>query len=210
MPAVKPTRAERRLRLQELATRRIIDRGYEGLSVNDLAEDMGLSVGGLYRYIKTKSDLLVLACEDIYGGVRETLVGIATGSDADLEEKLRQTIEVYLRECLRNQDQILLMYREYRHLPPEAHERYKERERAVAGVFADLIVSGVGRGIFREVDARLLAYDVVFLGHQPALKGWATHEVSGVDALVDHQVELVMTRLRPGSDHPSPARHGRE
>lgn len=197
---VKPTPAERRLRLQELATRRIIDCGFEGFSVNDLAEDMGMSVGGLYRYIKTKTDLLVLACESIYGGVRESLVGIATGSDLDLEEKLRQTIDLYLRECLRNQDQILLMYREYRHLPAEAHEQYKERERAVAGVFADLISTGVRRGVFREVDARLLAHDVVFLGHLPALKGWAVRKAAEPDQIIEHQIELVMTRLRPGSD----------
>lgn len=190
----RPSKAERASHLQELATRHIIERGFDGVSVNDLAADLGLSVGGLYRYIKTKSDLLVMACETIYGGLREMLAEIATGSDRELSAKLRATIALYLRECLRNSDQILLMYREYRHLPLEAHQRYKDRELAIAGVFADLISSGARRGLFREADARVLAQDIVFLGHLPALKGWALGEVEQGD-LIAEQVELVMGRL---------------
>ena len=193
----RPSRAERRSRLQELASRHIIERGFEGVSVNDLAQDLGMSVGGLYRYIRTKSDLLVLACETIYGGLREALAEIATGSDRELPDKLRLTIELYLRECLKNRDQILLMYREYRHLPAEAHQRYKDREQGIVGVFADLVSSGVRRGLFREVDAQVLAQDIVFLGHLPALKGWAMRGVVEPAELAAEQVELVLSRLRP-------------
>lgn len=193
----RPSRAERRALLEELATRNIIERGFEGVSVNDLAEELGMSVGGLYRYIKTKSDLLVMACETIYGGLRESLAEIATSSDRELPEKLRLAIEAYLRECLRNRDQILLMYREYRHLPREAHQRYKDRELGIVGVFADLISSGTRRGVFRQADPRVLAQDIVFLGHLPALKGWALRAGAEPADLTGEQVELVMSRLRP-------------
>lgn len=198
---MRATREERRSRLQEVATRHIIERGFDSVSVNDLAEDLGMSVGGLYRYIQTKSDLLVMACETIYGGLRETLAEIATGSERDLPEKLRLMIEVYVGECVRNREQILLMYREYRHLPEEAHRRYKERELAIAGLFADLIGTGVRRGVFGEVNVQVLAQDVVLLGHLPALKGWALRGVES-DVLVAEQAELVMARLGVGSQAP--------
>lgn len=198
---MRVSRAERQSRLQEVATRRIIERGFDSVSVNELAEDLGMSVGGLYRYIQTKSDLLVMACETIYGGLRETLAEIATGSERDLPEKLRLMIEVYVRECVRNREQILLMYREYRHLPEEAHRRYKERELGIAGLFADLIGTGVRQGLFRDVQVQVLAQDVVLLGHLPALKGWAVRGVES-DVLVAEQVELVMARLEAGPRAP--------
>ena len=199
------SREERRSQLQAVATRHIIERGFDSVSVNELAEDLGLSVGGLYRYIQTKSDLLVMACETIYGGLRETLAEIATSSEHDLPEKLRLMIEVYFRECVRNREQILLMYREYRHLPEDAHRRYKDRELGITGLFADLIGAGVRRGLFVDVHVQLLAQDVVLLGHLPALKGWAVRGVEP-DVLVSEHVELIMARL----EGPAPRRIGAE
>lgn len=191
---MRPTRAERRSRVQEAATRHIMERGFDRVSVNELAEDLEMSVGGLYRYIQTKSDLLVMACETIYGGLRETLAEVATSAEHDLPDKLRTMLDIYLAECARNREQILLMYREYRHLPEEAHRRYQEREVGIVGLFADVITAGIKRGQFREVDAQVLAQDIVFLGHLPALKGWALRDRTQ-SVLAEEQIALVMGRL---------------
>ena len=120
MTAARPAQlrsAQRRELLVTTASRHMIERGFEGFSVNTLAEDVGMSVGGMYRYIKTKSDLLVMACEDIYGGLREQLAEVTTGENP-LPDRLRAAIELYLRSCLTHQDQILLTYREYRGICP--------------------------------------------------------------------------------------------
>lgn len=200
LPESRPGRrrsAQRRQLLAATASRHIIERGFEGFSVNTLAEDAGMSVGGMYRYIRTKSDLLVMACEDIYGDLREQLAELTT-SEQPLPDKLRAAIELYLRSCLNHQDQILLMYREYRHLPRDAQHRYMDREKAVAGVFADIISAGIRRGIFGHgVSPALLAEDVIFLGHLPALKAWALRDDITSEDLIRQHTELIMTRLTP-------------
>ncbi|MCK5890305.1 MAG: TetR/AcrR family transcriptional regulator [Aeromicrobium sp.] len=173
-----------------------MERGFDRVSVNELAEDLGMSVGGLYRYIQTKSDLLVMACESIYGGLRERLAEVATGADLELDDKLRLMIGTYLAECVRNRDQILLMYREYRHLPDQAHRQYQEREVGISSTFADVISTGVRRGEFRPVEALVLAQDIILLGHLPALKGWALRGTEP-KIVADEQIELVMSRLLP-------------
>lgn len=203
LPPAQPVqrRSQQRYRLlAATASRHIIERGFEGFSVNTLAEAAGMSVGGMYRYIKTKSDLLVMACEDIYGGLREQLAEVTTG-EGPLPVKLRTAIELYLRNCLDNSDQILLMYREYRHLPREARSRYMWREKNVAGVFADAIAAGVRRGVFAAgVSPAVLAEDIILLGHLPALKAWALRGEVAVDDLVREHTELIMTRLTPTSE----------
>lgn len=186
---------QRRQRLAATASRQIIERGFEGISVNALAEDAGMSVGGMYRYINTKSDLLVMACEDIYGGLREQLAEVTT-REGPLPDKLRAAIDLYLHSCLGNSDQILLMYREYRHLPSEAQSRYMRREKGVADVFANAIAAGVRRGIFATgVSPAVLAEDIILLGHLPALKSWALRGEVTEDDLVREHTELIMTRL---------------
>lgn len=195
-PVVSPTRrrtSERRDQLVALATRGIFERGYEQFSINDLAAVAGLSVGGIYRYISTKSDLLVMACEDIYGGLHEELEQ-AISRTSDSEQQLRVSFELYLAACRASKDKILLLYREYRHLPAEAQQRYKDREARIAGLFADIIAAGQAAGEFWDADPRTVAQDMVVLGHLPALKGWALRDRSG-KRVSSEQVRFVLAGL---------------
>jgi hypothetical protein len=70
----------------------------------------------------------------------------------------------------------------------------------VVGVFADLIGSGVRRGIFAEVDPLVLAEDIVLLGHLPALKGWALRGEVDPEVLRDEQVKLILARVNNGEE----------
>lgn len=188
--------AARREQIAAAASRYIIEHGFERLSVNDLADAIGISVGGMYRYIRTKADLLVMVCEGIYDGVREALGAVAADS-GPIEDKLAAAVDLYLQECHKKRPQLAMMYREYRALPHDVQLLYKRHEEAVADVFADLIRAGIRRGSFRPVNARVLAFDIVFLGHMPAFKWWALRDSVLPEELRRDQVELVMSRVLP-------------
>jgi AcrR family transcriptional regulator len=135
-----------------------------------------------------------MACEDIYGGLRERISDVAT-NEQPLAQKLPAALRIYLQSCQDNRSHILLMYREYRHLPKDAHDRYMEREQAIADVFADLIGSGIRQGLFEPVDAGLLARDIILLGHFPALKSWSVRGLISPDHLMEEQITLIMRSL---------------
>lgn len=193
--AARRSTAQRRQRLLAVATELIRERGYEAFSVNELAERAGMSVGGLYRYITTKSDVLVMVCEGIYGSLRTELVEVAAAYEI-LDEKLAAVIETYLRACATTREHILLMYREYRHLPPDAQQRYMAREQAIADVFGDLVLAGVRCGAFRPVDPPVVSHAILVLGHLPALKGWMLGERDGDAEYIRQQADLIMNSLR--------------
>lgn len=186
--------AERRRRISQVATQQISEHGFENLSVNDVATAAGLSVGGIYRYITTKTDLLLMACEDIYDQVRDELGEIAASSEP-VPEKFRLATVHYLTTCYARRAQIAMVYREYRKLPEAEQEIYKEREQAIINIFADLIRAGTRSGQFQECDARVTAIDIVFLGHMPAFKGWAMRATASVDSYVESQADFVMSAL---------------
>lgn len=189
--------AARRATIARVASVEITRHGFDNLSVSDIAEAAGLSVGGIYRYISTKTDLLVMVCGSIYDGVREQLGEISAGMESH-EVKLRAAIDLYLRECENQRTQIGMVYREYRRLPEDAQRFYMERERAISDVFADLIRAGCNKGVFRQVNPTVLATDIVFLGHMPSFKGWALRDDVTADDLRHEQVELFLARLRSG------------
>ena len=185
---------ERRRQLAKVAVRLIEERGFEALSVNEIAEEAGISIGGMYRYIRTKTDLLVMACEDIFGGLREQMLE-AVGAEQGLVNKLSAAMRVYWLACHDRQDLIRLTYREYRSLPPEAKELYKRQELEIADVFRDLIRAGIITDEFRAADDGVVAHEIIFLSHMNAFKYWALHGVD-LDRLLAEHVELFVSRLR--------------
>lgn len=142
-----------------------------------------MSVGGLYRYIRTKADLLTLVCEDIYGELASALRALAADG-ADLID----VSEAYLQACATNRKLILLMYREYRHLPREAQERYEDREEEIVVILRELASASTADA----ADPDALARDIVLLGHLPALKGWALRRAEHApQKLIGEQLRLI-------------------
>ncbi|RAI37200.1 hypothetical protein CH340_00660 [Rhodoplanes serenus] len=184
---------ERRRQLAKAAVRLIEERGFEALSVNDVAEEAGISIGGLYRYIRTKSDLLVIACEDIFGGLREQMLA-AVAAEQGLINKLTAAMRVYWLACQDKADLVRLTYREYRSLPPEAKAVYKRQEFEIAEVFRDIIRAGVITDEFRAVDDRVVAYEIVFLSHMHAFKSWVFQDIAPERLLAEH-IALFVARL---------------
>jgi len=190
-----PRSREKLDHITRVAAREITEHGFDSLAVSDIASAAGVSVGGIYRYITTKTDLLVMVCRGIYDGVREQLGEIVAGDDP-LDQRLATAVDLYLRECEGQREQIAMVYREYRNLPQDAQQFFMQRESAIADVFADLIRAGCKRGTFQPVDATVLAMDIVFLGHMPSFKGWALRGVVTDEEFRREQVALVMSRVR--------------
>lgn len=161
--------------------------------MNALAAELGISVGGLYRYITTKSDLLVMACEDIYGGLLERIGDAIEGRPT--AERLPTALRLYLQSCAASRRQILLMYREYRHLPPAASQRYRDREEAIVACFTELLA---GHWLDSGLEARLLAQDMVLIGHLPALKGWGLPADTSPEQLAEAQISLLLRGVATG------------
>ncbi len=189
-------RAQRLSSIVVGTTRLFHERGYEATSVNDLAAALEMSVGGLYRYIDTKSDLLVMVCEDIYGDLPGRLEAIAE-DPAPAAERLTKVLDAYLESCVESRALILLMYREYRHLPREAQVRFQQREETIAALLERLIAEGVAAGDFTPtVDAWTLAHDAVLIGHLPALKSFAVRAARRSERTVTRaQVQLILHAL---------------
>ena len=186
--------AEKRNRITQVASEYIAKHGFEELSVEAIAAEAGISVGGIYRYIGTKTDLLVMACQDIYDGLREHLAQITHGPGDHLA-RLVSALDYYFVSSEHNRRKIRMMYREYRRLPPLAQEDYKNREAAISDVFADLIRSGISQEVFQDVNIHALAYDIILLGHLPALKGWAIRSRVTSDEWRKEQINLIISRL---------------
>ncbi len=185
---------KRRQMLTEVVMELVKERGFDAISVNEVAERAKLSVGGLYRHIGTKNDLLEIICDEINLDLLDDMKA-AAAKERGASAKLEAAIRTYWYRHWDSSDAVLVAYREYQSLSKEAKARYRAEEQHLAEFLSDLIRAGMILEEFREVDDRLLASEIVFLSHMRALKGYVFKGREREDALAE-LLELVFSRLR--------------
>ncbi|WP_217482568.1 TetR/AcrR family transcriptional regulator [Sphingomonas sp. CL5.1] len=192
----KENARKRRQALAEVVMQLVKERGFHAISVNEVAERASLSVGGLYRHIDTKNDLLEMVCDEINLDLLRDMKA-AAASVRGVRAKLEGAIRTYWLRHWNNAALILLAYREYQSFSDDAKARYRADELAISEYLSDLIRAGVLTEEFREVDDRLLAHEIIMLSHMRALKGYAFKGRTPEHCLQE-MVDLIFSRLGGG------------
>ena len=186
---------KRRQHLTEVVLQLVKERGFAAISVNEVAERASISVGGLYRHIATKSDLLEMICDEINLDLLSDMKA-AAGDARGARGKLEAAIRTYWYRHWDSSAAILIAYREYQSFAEEAKARHREEEQRIAEFFSDLVRAGMILEEFREVDDRLLANEIILLSHMRALKGYTLKGRDREDVLAE-LLALVFSRLAP-------------
>ena len=151
-PALRERYDRRREEIVGDAARVFAERGYDQTSVPDLAEEMGLSVGSLYHYFRSKEQILIAICDQLM----EPLLQQARELDGDLRELVRLWVE----HVVAHRDHMLVFQQE-RHVIERGEqwravrESRKRFERLVDDALAE--AAGEGRLIARNRRLALLA-----------------------------------------------------
>lgn len=86
---VRRPAAERRRQIIEVATRLIAERGFWGLSMQDVADDCGLTVPGLLHHVTSKDRLLLLVLDH-----RDTEDGLALAAQLGHDGPLSAEVDL--------------------------------------------------------------------------------------------------------------------
>jgi TetR/AcrR family transcriptional regulator, cholesterol catabolism regulator len=182
---------ERRAQLVDVATRIMIAHGYNAVSVNELAEAAGMSIGSLYKYVRSKQDILLLVLDSIYSPV-EAAIG-ESNDDRDAVEVFRETFAAFLRAVHQRRRGMLLMYREFAELSLEFQQEFEERDREVFRRLEDLVRRGNEQGVW-NADPRLAAMNLYAVSDAWTLKGWLMTDLT-IDQYVEDQTKLMLAML---------------
>lgn len=153
----KETTATRNLaRIIDSTLRLANSKGFHAMTLRDLCSDSGLSMGGLYAYIRNKDDLIHLIQSHGFKLTRRTVLQYIADI-RDPVEKLSQAIRahVFLSELIR--PWFYFSYMEAKSLPPVEKQNAVATEREIETIFCNIISEGIEQGVFRQINARLLS-----------------------------------------------------
>jgi AcrR family transcriptional regulator len=167
--------SSRRQELTRIAARLFAEQGYQGTSVADLAEELGVQKPSLYHHIASKEDLLWEVAWEGAGAFHAALDAVP--ADAPAAERIRLALRAHLAVVAEQVDIATVFVREWRYLEGERHDRFLAERRRYEERIRDLFREGVDRSQLRtDLDVPTAA--LLFL----SAANWA------------------YTWLRPGSD----------
>ena len=145
--------------IRAAATRLIAQRGYEGLSMRRLAEEIGLQAATIYRYYPNKQAILVSLME---AHVLEMIEGWRaarpTGGPA---ARLEAFTRFHIRHHWPRIDGLYVSHFELRSLSAENFARIEALRTGYEREVVGILQAGVAAGEFARLDARVTARAII-------------------------------------------------
>lgn len=141
-------------------------KGFHSMSLRDLSEQSGLSMGALYSYFDSKDTLLLMILGQVVDAIQQVLTTPDVTSGV-VDNRLRALIarHVYLTECMGPWFGFAFM--EAKAFSKQGRAMAIESELWTEGQLRDVISDGIAAGMFRPQDPTMAAALI-----KPMLQDW--------------------------------------
>ncbi len=161
--------SEKKDKILSVALNEFATKGYESANINTIAKRSGVSVGSLYKYFDSKSDLFLTT---VHNGmhVLETVLSEISASDDDVMVKLEKLVRTAVDHSRKQADLIRLYYE----ITSESNAELvriisQQLESISAQVYIETIIKGQQTGeIRKDIDPKMAAFllDNLIMGIQ--------------------------------------------
>jgi TetR/AcrR family transcriptional regulator, cholesterol catabolism regulator len=203
-PRLRAKYERRRERVVAAAAHVFATRGYHNTSIDDLVTASGLQRGGLYHYIESKQQLLLLIQDQLLQPLLQQAREIAA-RDGDPEEQLRALMRIWVLHISAHRDH-MTVFNEERRLIESVPEwtRVRQQRREFQTILGDVLRRGVEDGSFLIADADVALMSI--LGIVNYMPQWfdSAGRLSP-EEVADRCVDLVLrgiAREQKGVSHP--------
>lgn len=131
-------------------------KGFHSMSLRDLCSSSGMSMGGLYAYIRHKDDLIRLIQSHGFIITRRTLLHY-TENVTNVHDKLFAAIKAHLYLSEQMRAWFYFSYMEAKSLPEEEKRAAIAVELEVEEIFLSILEEGVNTGVYQLRSTRLVA-----------------------------------------------------
>ena len=184
--------SQRREELTRIAARLFAERGYQGTSLADLAEELGVQKPSLYHHIASKEDLLWAVASEGAEAFQAALDGVPATAPA--AERIRLSLRAHLAVVAGQLDVATVFVREWRYLTGERRETFGAERRRYEQRVRDLFRDGVEQSELRtDLDVPTAA--LLFLSAANWAYAWL-QPGTDTDALADRLYATLLDGMR--------------
>lgn len=144
----------------EAASNLFIKRGYEGTTMQDIAQELGISRSALYYYFKNKEEILASLTEGLTVAAQQ-LASLVVEKERAPEEALRELVQQHAKLILYRPVQFRVVEQAEGSLPEAQQKIAESARRILLQKFTEVIQRGIETGRFRLVNAKVAAFSII-------------------------------------------------
>jgi AcrR family transcriptional regulator len=149
----------RREHILRVAARTFAVKGYRATSLQEIADEVGVTRPSFYYHFRSKQEILAAILETALVRAEEA-VDAALDGPAPAAEKFRNFVFKYV-EINTEHAEVPVLFQSFGELEPDASERARQRRRAIDNRLASFIEEGVRRGDFTAPSPLIAAYGIL-------------------------------------------------
>ncbi len=135
-------------------------KGFNGASMQDLAEAVGITKSSLYHHFRSKQALLFEILSTTVDRETPALRAIAE-AELPATERLRRAVARHVVGLIRDLDNVACFVEEGRYLAPRYRDAYIAKRDRYERYFRRILEEGIAAGEFRPVDVRLASLAIL-------------------------------------------------
>jgi AcrR family transcriptional regulator len=194
--------------IRQAAIALIAERGFEAMTLRELARRVGVQPGSIYRYFPSKGRMLVELLLEHLHFLLEHWQRERPDTDDPLE-RLRAFVDFHVRSHTLRRREVFVANMELRSLAPADYRRVVALRRRYEDILTEILRDGVERGAFRVPDARVAAFAV--LAMLTGVGTWFREDGRlGKRELVAQYTRLVMQCVGAAREDTAPATRHRQ
>ena len=163
-------RDNKQKRISAVAADLISTEGYQGTSLQKIADKVGVHKSTLFHYIKSKKDLLVHILEESGSNLTANLERISSLDKSEPAEKLRAAFENHLRSVIDDIGGLNIYLNEMKMLPLKYRKIYTQHRKNYEKYFENIVTEMKERGYFEGLDAKIVTFGI--LGMLNSIPRW--------------------------------------
>lgn len=146
---------KRHAEVVEAASRAFNAKGYEGTTIQDIADELGILKGSVYYYITSKEDMLYEILEDVHrAGFKAALEAVEI--DGGTLEKIHSFVSTLSQFNAENRLRMAILVRELRALNQKRRKEIVQERDRYEEILRELITKGQQEGFIPpEVDPKI-------------------------------------------------------
>jgi TetR/AcrR family transcriptional regulator, cholesterol catabolism regulator len=142
-----------------VAARLFAAKGYHATTLDEIAEEMGVTKPALYYYVASKGDIL----QTIINRVMEPMEQVSKVGQSNLQpkEKMEKIIQMLVQFATERKETTLLAFEQANILPKRNQDALKRRQKEVERVVEQTLKDGVEQGCFNVNDVRMTCFAIL-------------------------------------------------
>lgn len=187
---------ERRKQIVKSASSLFLKKGYDRTTVREVAAAIGMTDGGLYRYIGSKDDIMQLVISFTTARQEQKFRAIRNRTkNLRPTEALQESIRMHLSSADEMQDLYNFLNHVVVCLQPDDRQILFNAERSIIAYFEELLMNGIEAGEFKIEDPKLVAFNIVMAADVWATRRWFLKKHYTLDKYIQQQGQLILKEV---------------